>query len=88
MPWVPKGSIKGPPGPGASKYTATIGDGSASVFTLFHDLGTRDATVTIYRVGPPYDEVLADVSHLSVGTVQITFRTPPAVGAFRVVITG
>lgn len=71
----------------ARKYSATIGDGTATTLTVTHNLGTQDVSVTI-RDASSNAVVLADVVPNTTNTVQITFATAPASGAFRVTVLG
>lgn len=68
------------------QVTQTIGDGSATSFTVTHNLGTRDVTVEVYRNSGNYDTVLAEVRRPSVNSVQIVFDTAPASNAYRVIV--
>lgn len=70
------------------KYSASIGDGSATSYTVTHGLGTRDVTVAIYDNNSPYAEVIADVEHATTNTVTVKFGAAPASNRYRVVIHG
>lgn len=70
------------------KFAATIGDGTATAFTVTHNLGTNDVQVQVYRNSTPYDTVLVDVERSSTNAVVVRFTTAPATGAFRVVVVG
>lgn len=70
------------------KYSADIGDGSATQYTVTHNLGTRDAHVTVFRNSGTYDDVLPDVERTSANAVRLTFASAPAANAFRVVVLG
>ena len=67
--------------------TANIGDGSASVYQINHNLGTRNVIVSCYRNSSPYDTVMLDVERTS--TNQVTLRTTTALAsnAVSVIIT-
>lgn len=67
-------------------YSATIGDGTATSFTLTHNLGTRDIFVAIRSATTPYDEIEALWEATSTTTATIKFDTPPANGSVRVSI--
>lgn len=69
-----------------TKYTANVGDGSATDITITHNLNTRDVKVEVYRNATPYDTVLVDVERSTVNAVILRFATAPASNAFRVVI--
>lgn len=70
------------------KYATDIGDGSATSFTVTHNLNTRDVKVALYRNSGNYDEVIADYEHTSVNAVTIKFAAAPANNAFRAVVIG
>jgi hypothetical protein len=70
------------------KYSTLIGDGTATSFTVTHNLGSRDVQVSVYRVSGSYDEVEVDVDNTTTNTVTIVFNVAPASNAFRVVVIG
>ena len=70
------------------KYSTTIGDGTATTFTVTHNLGTRDVQVTVYEAASPYAEVIADIEHASTNTVTIRTATAPTSGQYKVVVVG
>jgi hypothetical protein len=71
-----------------SKYNASIGDGSATSYTVTHNLGTRDVQVTIYDNASPYAEVIADVQHTTTNTITLLFSVAPTSNQYRVVVQG
>jgi hypothetical protein len=71
-----------------SKYNASIGDGSATSYTVTHNLGTRDVQVTIYDNSAPYAEVIADVQHTTTNTITLLFSVAPTSNQYRVVVQG
>lgn len=70
------------------KYAADLGNGSATSFTITHNLGTRDVTVGIYEPAASYAEVMADVEHSTTNTITVKFTTAPTTDQFRVVVHG
>ncbi len=70
------------------KFQQLIGDGSATQYTVTHNLNTRDVQASVYRNSGAYDEVFTDVEYTTVNSVTIRFATAPASNAFRVVIDG
>jgi hypothetical protein len=69
------------------KYSVSIGDGSATSYTVTHNLASRDVHVTVYNAST-YDEVLTDVTHTTTDTLTIVFATAPSSNAYRVVVVG
>jgi hypothetical protein len=70
------------------KYATVIGDGTATAFTITHNLGTRDVFVGVYQNGGNYDDVICDVERPSVNTVLLRFGVAPAANSIRVVVIG
>jgi hypothetical protein len=70
------------------KYSATFGTGSATTFTINHNLNSEAVTVEIYETATKRT-VYADVTRSSVNAIVIDgFTTAPASGALTVVVTG
>jgi hypothetical protein len=72
----------------ARKYSASIGDGSATSYTVTHNLGTKDVTVNVYDNASPYAQVETDVEHTGNDSVTIKFAAAPSANAYRVVVVG
>ena len=70
------------------KYNANVGDGSATSYTISHNLGTRDVQVTVYDNSSPYAEVICDVQHTSTTAVTLLFSIAPTSNQYRVVVQG
>lgn len=70
------------------RHAQDIGDGSATSYTVTHNLGTKDVTVQVFRTSGNFDEVFVEVRRNSTNSVDILFDTAPASNAFRVVIVG
>ena len=71
-----------------TKYAANVGDGSATSYTITHNLGTRDVQVTVYDNSAPYAEVICDVNHATTNTVTLLFSVAPTSNQYRVVVQG
>jgi hypothetical protein len=70
------------------KFPANVGDGSATSYTVTHNLNTRDVLVRVFPNSGTFDDVEVDVQRPSVNTVTVIFATAPAANAFRVVVMG
>jgi len=70
------------------KYAASIGDGSATSYTVTHSLSTKDVTVAVYDNSSPYAEVLCDVQHTSTSAITLLFSVAPTSNQYRVVVHG
>ena len=70
------------------RYAANFGDGSATSYTITHNLGSRDVTVAVYRNSGNYDEVFCDVEHTTTNSVTLKFTTAPTSNQFRAVVMG
>jgi hypothetical protein len=70
------------------KYSTTIGNASATTFTVTHNLNSYDVTVEIYETSTKRT-VYADVTRSTVNAVVVDgFTTAPAAGALTVVVIG
>jgi hypothetical protein len=69
-----------------SKYAANVGDGSATSYTITHNLNTRDVIVSVYEASGSYAEVVCDVLHATANTVTLAFSVAPTLNQYRVVI--
>ena len=66
-------------------YAANIGDGTATAYTVTHNLGTVDVIVMI-KDNTTLEEVFADVVITNTNSVTVTFASAPAANAYRVII--
>ena len=82
------GSSRSTIAPVLSRIVAqSIGNASATSFTITHGLGTRDVSVQVYDMST-YDTVIADVVRTDTDTATVSFSTAPASNAYRVVLVG
>lgn len=68
------------------KYAADVGDGSATTYTVSHNLGTKDVIVSVYDNSSPYAEVVTDVQHTSTTAITLLFSVAPTSNQYRVVV--
>ena len=66
-------------------YVANIGDGTATSYTITHNLGTKDVMCEIYEVSSG-ETVYTDIARTTVNAVIVTFATAPATNQFRIII--
>lgn len=65
----------------------SIGNNSATSFTIEHGFATRDVIVQVYDAAT-YDTVICDVVRTDTNNVTCSFSVAPASNAYKVVITG
>jgi len=65
-------------------YTSTIGDGSATSFTVTHNLGTRDVVVVARNAASPYEVIDVRWEATTTGTVTLDFSAAPSASSVRV----
>lgn len=70
------------------KVSANIGDGSATTYTVTHNLNSRDVIVRVFPNSGQYDDVEVDVQRTSVNAVALVFATTISANAYRVVVLG
>jgi hypothetical protein len=68
------------------KFSANLGDGSATSYAVTHNLNTRDVQFRVLRNSGNYDDVLVEVQRTSVNQVTVVFDTAPASDAYRILI--
>ena len=69
-----------------SKYATNVGDGSATSYTITHNLNTRDVIVSVYEATGSYAEVMCDVNHATANTITLLFSVAPTLNQYRVVV--
>lgn len=66
-------------------YTADLGNGSATSFTVTHNLSTKDLVCELYEVATG-ETVYADIIRTSDDVVTVSFGQAPTSGQYRIVI--
>lgn len=66
-------------------FAANIGDGTATSFTVTHNLNTRDVTIELIEVSTG-ETVYADTTRPTVNTINVTFAVAPTAAQYRVII--
>lgn len=72
----------------AKTFSQDVGDNSATVIVVTHNLNTRDVLVGLRATGAPYNEVVVENEATTVNTVTLRFGTAPTLAQFRVTIHG
>jgi hypothetical protein len=67
-------------------FTQTIGNGSATSFTVTHNLGTTDVTVTVKKAAGSENMVSADWRASSANAVVVDITPAPSTNEFRVIV--
>lgn len=70
------------------KYAADFGDGSATQYTITHNLNTFDVQVEVFRNAGNKETVICDVERTSVNAVRLTFAVAQTSNQNRVVVLG
>lgn len=71
----------------ALRYTATIGDNSATQIDVTHNLGTKEV-ITQVRQASDDAVVECDITNFSTTVVRLNFAVAPATNAIKVVVMG
>lgn len=71
--------------PRNNKFVALLGDGTATVFPVVHNLGTSDVDVVV-RIAATGELVDPDVFVTDANTVTVDFGSAPSVDEYRVVV--
>ena len=66
-------------------YAANIGDGTATSFTVTHNLGTTDVIVMLVD-NATGEEVMADVVIATTNTITVSFALAPSASGIRVIV--
>jgi len=74
----------GVPASPVTTYSADVGDGSNTSYTITHSLGTRDVVVETRDNNSPYGVVDVDWEATSTSAITITFEAAPTTNRYRV----
>ena len=69
----------------ADSYKVSIGDGSATSYTVNHALNSRDVLVELYDASS-YETVIADVTRTDANNITVAFTVAPTTNDIRVLI--
>ena len=74
---------------GSTKFTTNIGDGTNRVFTVIHNLNTRDLITNVYD-NTTFTQLTSihTVTHTTTNTITLSFPDILNVANYRVVIMG
>ena len=67
------------------QFTASIGDGTNTSYTVTHNLGSKDVIVQLYDVSSN-DTIIADIVRTSTNVVTVSFSAAPTTNDIRVLI--
>lgn len=70
------------------KFSANVGDGSATSIVITHNLGTQDVHIQVRQGSSPFGVVECDMSATTTNTVTLAFAVAPTSGQYRVVVIG
>lgn len=71
-----------------TKYTEEIGDTSTTLFTITHNLGTRDVIVRVRETSSPYTYIDVPIESDTTNAVGIDFLTAPGTNEYTVIVIG
>ena len=72
----------------AGKLAKDIGDGTATEFTVSHNLNTQDVVITVRENNAPFTQVITDIEVTDVNNIKVKFAKAPAQNEYRVIIVG
>lgn len=70
----------------AKRFASTFGDGTATQYTITHNLNSQDVVVSIRLATGTFAEVICDVEMTTVNSITVRFAVAPASNAMRAVI--
>lgn len=70
----------------AKRYATLFGDGTATSYSITHNLNSRDVQVKINRNSGNYDEVLMEVQYTTVNSITLVADAAVGLNAFSVAV--
>lgn len=70
------------------KVAKEIGNGTATEFTVNHNLNSQDVVVMVRENKAPFAQVITDVEVTDVNNVKVKFAKPPKANEYKAVIVG
>lgn len=72
----------------AGKVAKDIGDGTATEFTVSHNLNTQDVVITVRENNAPFAQVITDIEVTDANNIKVKFAKAPAQNEYRVIVIG
>ena len=69
----------------AHKFVTTVGDGSATSYTVAHNMGTKDIIVQVSDA-TTFEVVYANIAITTDNEISLNFASAPAANAYRVIV--
>lgn len=69
------------------KYSATIGNATATEFTITHSFNTKELVINVEEVATG-EIVMTDIQKVDLNSIKLLFATAPTTNQFRVTIVG
>lgn len=70
------------------KAVGTLGDGSATSYTITHNFNTRNLVAAVTRNSGNYDTIECDIEHRTVNATTFIFNSAPTAAQFAYTILG
>lgn len=70
------------------KVAKDIGDGTATEFTVSHNLNTQDVVITVRENNAPFTQVITDIEVTDANNIKVKFAKAPAQNEYRVIVIG
>lgn len=70
------------------KVAKEIGNGTATEFTVNHNLNSQDVVVMVRENKTPFAQVITDVEVTDTNNVKVRFAKAPAVNSYKVIVVG